>query len=85
MVRLRPDGSLEIRTVSWREVLGRGDLGLIGGLAAAWAVGTALQRTALACPRLPTGALTLVLLRTIWVSGTAWLATALLGRVGTLR
>ena len=77
-VRLRSDGVPEITTTSVGDVLRRGDLSLIVALTLAWAVCTALRSTHVIDARVPLGTLTLVLLRTLFASGTAWLATALL-------
>lgn len=77
-VRLRSNGVPEITTTSVGDLLGRGDQGLIAALTVAWVACTALRSTHLIDARIPIGTLTLVLLRTLFASGTAWLATTLL-------
>lgn len=77
-VRLRSDGVPEITTTSVGQLLGRGDLSLIAALTAAWVAVMTLRLTHLIDARIPIGTLTLVLLRTLFASGTAWLASTLL-------
>lgn len=80
VVRLRSDGIPEIRAFSWPGLLSRSDVGLISALGVAWVAGTALQLTHVIESRAPLGALAVVLIRTLCVSGTGWLATILLGQ-----
>ncbi len=84
IVRLRSDGLPEITTISPSDLLGRGNVSLIAALTVAWVACTALQLTHVIDARAPLGALTLVLVRTVWASGTAWVASTVLER-GSLR
>ncbi len=84
IVRLRPDGLPEITTVSASDLIVRGDVSLIAVLTTAWVACTVLQLTQVIDARAPLGTLTLVLIRTVWASGTAWIASTVLER-GSLR
>ncbi len=81
-VRAGSETVQDIRAVPWQALRGRGDVGLIAVLTVAWIACTVLQLTHVICARFPVGALTLALIRTVWVSGTVWIGSALLRRGG---
>ncbi len=84
IVRLRSDGLPEITTVSASDLIVRDDVSLIAVLTTAWVACTALQLTQVIDARAPLGTLTLILIRKVWASGTAWVASTVLER-GSVR
>jgi hypothetical protein len=80
IVRVRSDGVPEITGASFHDLVGRGDVSLLAALTVAWVACTALQLAHVISASVPLGALTLVLIRTLGASGSAWLATRLLRR-----